>query len=513
MATPLTDFTRYSDAMSEFSKERLWSLFDGDRESLNVTHECVDRHRDKGEAVRIAHADGRDEVISFADLSDQSSRIANWLVRTGITKGDRVAIMLEPSLAFYATLFGAMKSGAVAVPLFTLFGPEGLRQRVADCEPSVLVVANNKLEMAKATDTPTVLTGEQLLHQASDADAHFAPTTSADDMALFQYTSGTTREMPEAVKHRHRTVVTVAVAALYATGVRPTDRFMCPSSPAWGHGLAHGTLGPLGLGASIASYAGPFDAARLLKAIADYRINNLSAAATHYRMMRGSGLADNFNYAIEKLSFTGEPLDKTTAQWAKEQFGAPACSIYGTTEVGVILAQYPGAEDFPKKLGSLGMPVPGLNVQVHDSDGEPTAPDVIGELTVERRSGWFPTKDFGHRDADGHFYHDGRADDVIISAGWTISAREVEEALLAHPQVAEAAAIGAADELRGQVVKAFVVNAPGQDAEDATVLRDFVKAHLSAHASPRLIEFVKVLPKTPAGKINRRALRKQESSK
>lgn len=543
----------YADAQKNFSREALWALFDGDRGRLNMAHECVDRHRNRGPAVSVAHADGHDEIISYCELADWSGRIANYLTSEGVKRGDRIAIMLEPGLAFYASLFGVMKCGAVAVPLFTLFGPQGLALRIDDCEPVMLVSAEHKLDMAIASGVAKTLTGTALLEAAAGHDTRFQWTTSADDMALYQYTSGTTRELPEAVKHRHRAVVTVAVAALYATGVRPDDRFMCPSSPAWGHGLAHGTLGPLGMGAHISAYAGQFSAERLLEAIRTHQITNLSAAATHYRMMRAASAVDLQSTKLEKASFTGEALDGATAAWAHKVFGVPICSIYGTTEVGVILGQYPGVAGLPVKQGSLGRPMPGLQVAVHHANRAPVlphpagpdsigsseigpdevdqtqvgprkvGPGEVGELVLKRRDGsWLPTKDLGHVDIDGDFFHDGRADDVIISAGWTISAREIEEALLAHGEVAEAAVIGVPDNLRGQVIKAFVVSRREDGASDAQeprthalqaeALAQFVKSHLSAHAYPRQIEFVAELPRTPAGKINRRVLREREAA-
>ena len=507
----LTDYTRYGDAQRYFSKEALWALFDGGRERLNIAHECIDRHvgqaRADEVAIRVAHSDGRDEVISFAELSQWSGRVATDLVQRGIKPGDRVAMMLEPSLAFYAALFGAMKVGAVAVPLFTLFGPDGLRLRMADCSPALLLLAPEKRELAAAAATAVVIADDHWLAQVAHCAVRPALASGPDDMALFQYTSGTTRELPEAVKHRHRAIVTVAIAALYGTGVRPGDRYMCPSSPAWGHGLWHGTLAPLALGVSIAAYAGKFDAERLLQALADYRITNLSAAATHYRLMKNTGNAARYRYGIEKLSFTGEPIDSATAAWAQAVFATPVCSIYGTTEVGVILANYPGADDLPVKAGSLGKPVPGVEVAILDHEGQPCAPDVVGEIMLRRGAHWFPTKDRGHVDADGYFYHDGRADDVIISAGWTMSAVEIEDTLLKHTDVAECAAIGVPDETRGQVVKAYIVSARVGSVEFVTEIQQFAQQRLSRHEYPRQVEFVTELPKTPAGKVNRNVLR------
>ena len=507
----LTDFTSYADAQRHFSGAGLWALFDGDRERLNIAHECVDRWAAGPDrtAVRIAYGDGTTEEIGFHQLSAWSSRFAHWLRRRGIEPGDRVAIMLEPSLPFYAALFGAMKAGAVAVPLFTLFGPDGVRLRVDDCSPRLLLTNAEKSASTGPLDrTETVVTDDAFMAGLRDFSERFAVETRADDMAMYQYTSGTTRDLPAAIKHTHRAVVVVANAALYGTGVRPGDRFFCPSSPAWGHGLWHGTLAPLGLGVETGTFSGRFDPVLLLKAISGFGITNLSAAATHYRMMKNSGAVERYTYAIRKMSFTGEPVDSDTLAWTDAVFGTRLCSMYGTTEVGVILADYPGAEDFPGRPGSLGKPVPGVKVAVIGPDGTESG---TGEIKVWRHNAWFPTKDRGRVDADGYFWHGGRADDAIISAGWTIGTTEVEDALLKHPAVREAAVIGVPDALRGQVIKAFIVVDRVHDglAED---IQSFVRARLSQHEYPRIVQFMDELPKTPAGKVNRKTLRDREAA-
>ncbi|MBG02905.1 MAG: acetate--CoA ligase [Rhodospirillaceae bacterium] len=511
---PLSDFTSYADAQRHFSKQALWELFDGDRERLNIGHECVDRHAPERIAVRVAHGNGNVETLSFGELRAGSNQFANWLVSQGVQKGDRVAVMLEPSPAFYLALFGTMKMGAVAVPLFTLFGPDGLRLRLNDCTPKILLTTP---DLAPSSDhAPHVavhIADTAFLEQIKAQPAAFTPNTSADDMAMYQYTSGTTRELPEAVKHRHRAIVTVMIAALYATGVRPGDRYMCPSSPAWGHGLWHGTLAPMAMGVEIASYAGKFDPQRLFDAICEMEITNLSAAATHYRMMKNAGCGPAHGSSIEKLSFTGEPIDSDTETWVKSTFGVPVCSMYGTTEVGVMLASYPGASDFDVRPGSLGKPVPGIQLDILDPDGNACPPNVVGEIMLKRRDGWFAIKDLGHRDADGYWWHDGRADDVIISAGWTMSAKEIEDTLLAHPDVEEAAAIAVADDERGQVAKAFIVTTRSGDRDFEIELQEFTKERLARHEYPRRIEFADSLPKTPAGKVNRKILRDREAER
>jgi len=493
--TSLTAYTRYADAQAHWSSAKLWELFDGDRDRLNIAHECIDRHVDGDRtAVIVVKATGGAEVLSYRQISEDSARFAQWLVSKGVEPGDRVAIKLEPSRAFYAAVFGAMKAGAIAVPLFTLFGPDGVKLRVEDCKPRLLIE-----------------TGD-FLTELGAFPASFNPTTRADQLAIFQYTSGTTRELPEAVKHSHRAIVTLMVAALYGTGLRPGDRFICPSSPAWGHGLWHGTLAPLALGLTIGAYAGKFDAARLLQALEDHRFTNISAAATHYRMMRVSGAAPKHRYFLEKTSFTGEPIDSETSAFCEATFGRPMCSMYGTTEIGVILVSYPGAADFVVKPGSLGKPIPGGKVEVHDSEGKQCPPGVMGEMKVWRRNGWIATKDLGRTDEDGYFFHGGRADDVIISAGWTMSAIEIEDAVLKHPDVREVGAIGVPDGLRGQVVKAFIVADRRGDETFAKEIQDLVRQRLSQHEYPRLVEFVDELPKTPAGKVNRKMLRTKEKA-
>jgi acetyl-CoA synthetase len=513
--TKLTDFTRYEDAQNHADSKALWALFSGDREQLNIAQECILRHADGSgrAAVRVAHADGRDEILSFDTIASESARFANWLVANGIVPGDRIAFMLEPSLSFYCCLFGAMMTGAISVPLFTLFGQDGLRLRVDDCKPKILVTNAEKADMARQVEGVRVLVADAAFqNELQKFSADYRPSTKADDLAAYQYTSGTTRELPAAVKHTHRALVTLMFAALYGSGIRPKDEFFCPSSPAWGHGLWHGTLAPLALGVTTGTFAGRFDAVRLMKALQDYKITNMSAAATHYRMMKNSGKAKEFTFSIKKLSYTGEPIDPATLEFIDETFHVPACSMYGTTEIGVVLVNYPGANDYTVKPGSLGKPVPGLKLQVQNPDGTPTKPGVVGELMLWRRDKWETTKDLAKIDEDGYFYHAGRADDVIISAGWTMSAVEIENTMLKHPAVKEVAIIGVPDATRGQVAKAFVVTdrAPSDALVDE--LKTFTRERLSQHEFPRHIAFVAELPKTPAGKVHRKILRDREAA-
>lgn len=513
--TRLTEFTSYQDAQKHYAKEKLWDLFDGDRQCFNIAHECIDRHVDGNNiSLRIAHSNGADEVITFEEVSRRSAQIAHYLDAKGIQKGDRIAVMIEPSLAFYCAMFGVIKSGAVAVPMFSLFGPDGIKLRVGDCKPALFFTNAEKAPDAVAGGAQNVTIVDQaFLDSLNDLPVTYDLETSGRDLAVLQYTSGTTRALPAAVEHTHQSIVTLMVAALYATGIRPGDRFFCPSSPAWGHGLWHGTLAPLAMGVSTGTFSGKFDAVRLLKALQDFKITNLTAAATHYRMMRNSGQAENFTYCFDKLTFTGEPIDSETAAYVERVFGTKVRSMYGTTEIGVIISNYPGATDLEVRDGAMGKAVPGVDVEVQRADGTPCDPGETGELMVKKRGEWFPTKDLGRVDADGYFYHGGRADDVIISAGWTIGAVEVEDAVLSHPAVSECAVIGAPDEIRGLVVKAYIILKGAQTDGLVEHIQDHVRERLARHEYPRQIEFVTELPKTPAGKVNRKILRDQEAAK
>ena len=515
----------------DFSWDRLWERFDGDKLNMNIAHECIDRHRGRGTAVSIKFADGHAEHYSFDALADDTSRFAHWLAAQGVNKGDRVAVLLDPSRAFYVSIFGAIKFGAVAVPMFTLFGPDALALRIDDCKPALIIaldpagVLRDRFPGIRVVD-PDAAFWEALGEQS----ANFEPSTAASDLAVFQYTSGTTRALPEAVKHTHRSVVTLMVAALYGVGLEAGDNYFCPSSPAWGHGLWHGTIAPLALGIHIGSYSGKFDPARIVEALGELQINNFAAAATVFRMIRNANLpacapvnaSGAERLTIPKMSFTGEPIDDATAAWAEHTFGSPVCSMYGSTEVGVLIVNYPGFDDYRVKPGALGKPAPGIEVAVVDRAGNRKPAGESGDIAVKRKGAWFYVKDRGRVDEEGYFFHEGRSDDVIISAGWTMSAVEIENTLMKHPAVLEAAVIGVPDALRGQVVRAYIVLRTGV-AEDSSAaaqetgpravleadLRAFMKKQLSQHEYPRQIELVSTLPKTPAGKINRKVLRDQ----
>jgi len=504
----MMEYQTYEEARKHFKWDQVWEVFDGNRESFNMTHECIDRHVGKGTAIRIKFDDSHTEKYSFREISRLSSQFANLLESLGINSGERVVIMLDPCLEFYVCLFGTMKRGAIAVPCFQLFGPEALEYRLRDSDAKMLVTTEDKVTMADDKLVRHLLTaGPRFLRSLEKEKDTYQPETSAKDVAVYQYTSGTTRKFPEAIKHYHRSIVTLMPATIFGRGLRPGDRYFCPSPPAWGHGLWHGTLAPLSLGIAAGSYSGKVDVERLLEALEEFEIDNLGAIPTVYRMMKNSGLIDRFNLKIKKMHYTGEPMDTDTFHFLKETFGVPPHSGYGSTEAGALIYHYAGFEGWEVKPGSLGKPMPGLEIALLDEKGNEVPVGTLGEIALRRRGEWFRVKDAAIVDEDGYFWHKGRVDDIIISSGWTISPFEIEEVLQKHSEVKEAVVIGIPDKDHGQILKAFVVPSFNASSGLKKELQDFIKNRLSKHEYPKEIEFVESLPKTEGGKIKRKEIK------
>ncbi|MFC1868655.1 acyl-CoA synthetase [Thermodesulfobacteriota bacterium] len=505
----ITEYKTYKEAEKDFSWDKIWDIFDGSKEYFNISHECIDRHVGKGTAVRIKFGDGHSEQYSFDEISNWSSQFAHALEGEGIQPGERVAIMLEPSREFYVSLFGTLKRGATVVPCFTLFGPEALQHRIKDSGAKILITTEDKVELLGDVPIQRVVTvgkdfDEWLKSQPTGYKR--SKETAGRDVAVLQYSSGTTKKYPTAIDHYHSSAALLAPSAIFAMGIKEGDHFFCPSSPAWGNGLWYGTFCPLLLGVAVGTFSGRFNEEILLQALEEFEINNLHAAPTVSKRLIGSGLIDKFNLKIEKMSFSGEPMDLDTFTYLKEKFGTSPCSLYGSTEVGCIIVNYAGFSDWEVKPGSMGKPLLGLDIRVVDKNNEPVSPGQIGEVVVARKGKLFPVKDSAVIDEDGYYWHKGRSDDVIISSGWTISPTEVEETLLKHGEIEEAAVIGVPDKDRGNIVKAYIKVRDRQMPNLEQDIKDYVKERLSKHEYPRSIEFIDEFPKTPKGNIKKQEL-------
>ncbi len=503
----LLEIRDYDQALREFSWDGLWEIVDGSQAHLNIAHECIDRHPDTTIAARIQFTDGHREIYSFRELKVWTSRFAHFLGQEGIERGDCIAIMLDHSLEFLTCKFGAMKRGVTVALLSTLFGVDAILQRIEQCKPKLLIVPPGSKNGLEDRVGVRVVEADASLRDVLAAEPDYFPIadTSADDLAFYLFTSGTTRKRAAAILHRHRAVVTLMQSALYGFGIRPGDRFFSSSSPAYGFS-AHTLISPLALGIAVGSLSGSFDPIRILEALQEFHITNFCAPPTAYRGIMKSGRVGDYRLTLEKATYSGEPMDSTTAQWVQENFKVPACGVYGSAEVSTFIGNYPGFDGYSVKAGALGKPFPGREVATLDETGKPCPAGVVGEIAIRKRGEWFLIKDRGSMDAQGYFYHAGRSDDAIISAGYTISATEMEDVLLRHEDVKDVAVVGVKDEMRGLIPKAFVVS-DRRGPEFASELQAFAKEHLGKHEYPRAIAFLDALPRTTASKIDRKALR------
>lgn len=509
------NYETYEEALKNYNSSEKWSVFDGTPENFNITHECLDRHVvEGGVAVRIKFSDGSTEGYSFRELSRYASEFANALEDLNV---NCVAIALERSLQFYTSLFGALKKGAAVVVCSPLFGSEAVNYRLNDSKADLLVISRKKktsiISLAEVDTSlvPHVITKEELLDSIRRESDKYQPSTSVNNLAVIQYTSGTTGP-PKAVPYRHKSLVTAAPSGIFAYGIKDGDRFFCPSSPAWGHGFWGGTLVPLMFGVTAGTMEGKFYPERFLEALEEFKINNVTAAPTAYRKVLASGKVKKYDVKLEKLTYTGEPMDLDTFYEIKEQFGVVPCSLYGSTEVGGVLCNYAGFKDWKVKPGSLGKPHIGLEVAIIDDNGNVLPPKALGYIAVKRKGKWIKVGDAGVMDEDGYFWFKGRVDDVIKSSGYRIGPEEVESVINLHEAVEESAVIGVPDKQRGQIVKALIKLRPGFEPNEKSKrdIKGFTKERLSRYAYPREIEFIEELPKTVDGKIKRKKLREME---
>jgi acetyl-CoA synthetase len=513
------NYTTYREAMEKFRWSERWSLFNGSKKNFNIAYECIERHPKDNIALRIKYENRNTEIYSFGDLSLLTSKFANLLERMGINKGDRVAVLLQPCLEFYITMFGVYKRGAVLVPCFPLFGPEAIAFRLDNAGVSVIVTNRDKQhlvdpELAAKLNLKFIY-AEELREMLMAESGSYTPATSSGDQCMIQYSSGTTGT-PKAVRYVHGAITVAAVVMKFAVGLRADDTYFCFSSPAWGHGIWYGTIAPLIFGKAVGTYSGKFDAEICLEALQEFGVTNMTSISSHYRLIMETGKADKYNLKLRMISFSGEAMSKEVIRQIKDQWGLVPYTQYGTTEVGPITLDYGGFTDWVVKPGSLGKPMlGGLKVGIVDEEGQALPPGKIGQIALWQKDKWEVIGDNAYVDDDGYFWYIGRADDVIISAGYTIGPIEVEQSIIRHEAVEECAVIGAPDSSRGEIIKAFIKLKPGYTPSETLKegIQAFVRDKLSKHEYPRAVEFIDELPKTPDGKIKRKVLRELERQK
>jgi acetyl-CoA synthetase len=501
-------------------------------ERYNIAADVCDKH--DPDKLAMIHEDFRGTVreVRWGELQSASNRFARVLREHGVEKGDRVAMLLPPTAETAAAFFATFKCGAILLSMSVLYGDEGIRHRVSDSGAKVLLTDAANAGRVDPSLVEHVLLIEDL---PAGGDDTFTPEdTLADDPAQLYYSSGTTG-LAKGILHAHRYLL-AHEEFVYCHDVQDGELFHGMGEWAWAAGIAP-LLGPWRLGAVQLVYQreGGFDPHRQLDVLSRHGATNVFTTPTAMRSMMGIGDAGTrYPQRFRVVCSAGEPLNPEAIRWFREQYGVTVLDYYGLTESYPLVANFPFME---VREGSMGKPMPGWDVQILDEDERPVATGERGEICLRARSNphyplgiwphpptssatretfggeWFHTKDAASRDADGYVWYEGRADDVIIAAGYRIGPFEVESACLEHPAVAEAAAVASPDERRGNVVKAFIVAAEGSEPSDALAdeIKAFVRGRLGAHAYPRRIEFTDTLPKTLTGKIRRIELRQREA--
>jgi acetyl-CoA synthetase len=515
----------------------------------NPTELLCTRHPTDAVAFTVIEEDLSSRDLTYGELAESSGRLAAALAARGLSRGDRVATLMGKSAELVIAIMAIWRLGAVQVPLFTAFAPPAIAARITGNNTRFVITdPSQRPKLDASTDLPAdenrrivttgAPTGTDLSFHGLLAEDHPVPEPVAvggDGVLIELFTSGTTGA-PKGVP-----VPVVAIAAMeisqhYYLDHSTDDVFWNPSDPGWANGLYYAIMGPLALGRRSLLLHADFRPGLMWSVLSTYGVTNFVAAPTVYRALRKADTDVPTGLRVRHCSSAGEPLGPDVIEWAAETLGAPIRDMYGQTEMGVLLGN-PWHPDLITELrpGSMGRSLPGFTVEVLKSDvDEIAAPGETGRIVVDlansplmsftgyqnapERSAtrfspdrrWYYTGDVGVRDSDGYFTFGARDDDLILMAGYRIGPFEVESVLDGHESVAEVAVIGEPDELRGEVIVAYVVPRPGVVADDrlALALKRLVKTRLAAHAYPRRVVFVTSLPKTASGKIQRSVLRR-----
>ena len=540
----------YQKTIENFNLETVAKQYlSGSMQAVNACYECCDRHADSDAIALYWYAkDGRKEQYSFRELKKYSTQFASFLKSQGVRKGDRVSGLLPRTPELIITILATWRIGAVYQPLFTAFGPKAIEHRIQLAQ-SKLVITDlaNREKLSEISSCPPIVTVQAELHaQNYPQDFDFwrelnrqtetveLEMLSINDPFLLMFTSGTTGPA-KPLKVPLKALIAFGDYMKNAIGLSQDDIFWNIADPGWAYGLYYAITGPLLLGHSTLFYEGGFNAESVCDVINEYGITNLAGAPTAYRMMMAADPSQmaQLRGKLRVVSSAGEPLNPEVIRWFKEVLDVPIYDHYGQTEVGMVVCNH-HALAHPVRSGSAGFASPGYRIAIIDEQGNELATDVPGILAIDIAQSpmmWFSgyeesrkspfvgqyylTGDTAEIHADGSMSFVGRSDDVITTSGYRVGPFDVESALLEHDAVIEAAVIGVPDLERTEIIKAFVILAHHHtaSAELQQELSLFVKKRLSAHAYPRLIEFVTELPKTPSGKIQRFLLRNQELNK
>jgi acetyl-CoA synthetase len=530
-------------SLETFAHEILSASLDTE---LNAYVACCARWADSDRvALRWMAADGQTRDITYRELVTQSARFANLLKARGIRPGDVVAGMLPRIPELLVAVLGTWRIGAVYQPLFTAFGPAAVQTRVVDPGGSdaklILVDGANRSKLDEVPNCPPILTlrrGAAARRDDGDFEAEMAGQATdcppvmlwRDDPFIMLFTSGTTGK-PKGVVYPLFALLQFAMFMREGLDLQQTDIYWCFADPGWALGMIGTLTAPLLMGCTTVLYEGAFTVESTARVVEQLGVTNMVAAPTVFRVMRAAGLeaVAPMHGRLRAISSGGEPLNPELNRWAAEALGAPIHELYGQSEMGVNFLNHHGLRH-DAKVGSVGKISPGMQCAIVDDDLNPVPAGQTGVMAIEVAASplffftgywkaetpsfqgkWYLTGDVMRQEADGYCYFHGRNDDIITSAGYRIGPADVENILIEHMSVAEAAVVGKPDPERTEIVKAFVVLRGNAEPSDALAeeLRQLVRRRLSLHAYPREISFETELPKNPAGKVLRYVLRQR----
>lgn len=556
----LTALTSYADYYNNFDMTALLQEIFGEHfdDRLNAYMACCGRHVRDGYADKVAlvHEDTAGKVtrLTFGELDSQSAQVANLLQSLGVKAGDQVATMLPRTPELLIVVLATWRIGAIYQPLFTAFGYDSIKYRMDKAQTKVVFTNNDNRRKFEdlAPQTMMIMVGSQadsqtwgdknyaqMLTEQSQTIEPIILDTNASFLQMF--TSGTVGKSKG---------VSVPLAALpafylymrYAIDLRASDNYWNMADPGWAYGLYYAITGPLLLGTATYFNEAGFDATNTRDFMIRHKITNLASSPTAFRMMKSSGVfaapaKDASNQSADTLALrcansAGETLNTEVISWVESHLGCKVCDQYGQTETGMTCCEHHAlAHDCP--VGSMGMALPGHTLVVLDDELQVLPDGEQGQLAVVvsqspafyfRGYSWnekqafaddyYLTGDVVERHHDGTYWFSGRDDDIITTAGYRVGPTDVENTVLEHEAVAESAAVGIPDEVRGHTIKSYVVLKEGIVGSDeiAQQIKNLVRERLSTHAYPREIEFVDALPKTPSGKIQRFLLRSLSAS-
>ncbi len=518
-------------------------------EYYNIGLDICDKWATKKKRLALIYEneDGKVENYTFQDLKHLSNRLANGFKANGIARGDRVGILLPQCPETAISHIAIYKVGGVAVPLFTLFGTDALSYRLSNSAAKALITdAANLPKIIKIwKDLPhlkaVLVTGGEKPDHVLDfqetlqkgAPGFTPEITRSDDPALIIYTSGTTGP-PKGALHAHRTLLGHLPGVEFPHNFFPKkdDLFWTPADWAWIGGLIDVLFPSWHHGIPVLAHrAKKFDPEDAFRLMAQYRVRNAFMPPTALKLMRlVKDPRSRHDCRMRSVGSGGETLGQELLDWGRNVMDVTINEFYGQTECNLIVGCC--AEIMEIRPGSMGRAIPGHRVEVVDEHGCPVQTGTVGEIAVKRPDpvmfleywrnpdatrekyveDWLLTGDLAKKDTDGYFWFNGRKDDIITSGGYRMGPAEIEDCLMKHPAVSMAAVVGSPDEVRTEIVKAFIVPTPDvtADATTESAIKEFVRVRLAAHEYPREIEFVKELPMTATGKIMRKELKKSE---